>query len=114
MNAVSTPADASAPVRKSKTIFIAKVTPAEIIDAIDINNKPYLRMPNAHVKTTNTERPRSVMAFGKSFSTVRPSLIPGVPVDLVVQLDGGSMKILGFPREKTVATNDDAPASIAA
>lgn len=107
MNSATTQNDTTTTSRKQKTIFVARVTPSEIIEALDTNGKPYLRMPNAHVKTKNTERERNVMAFGKSFADVRPSLTPGKPIDLAVQLDGGSMKIVGFPRAKSAPSKND-------
>ena len=43
---------------------------------------------------------RTVMAFGPSAKDIRDLLAEGRPVDLAVQFDGGTVKIIGSPRER--------------
>ena len=42
----------------------------------------------------------TAMAFGKSHTEVAGLLRKGRPVDLAVQYDGGTVKIVGLPREQ--------------
>src|SRR3546814_989419 len=53
---------------------------------------------------------RVVMAFGKPNRSVRHLLTPGQPVELAIQLNGGSAKVIGLPQDNTtdVAAADPA------
>src|SRR3546814_6635796 len=53
---------------------------------------------------------RVVMAFGKPNRSVRHLLPPGQPVELAIQLNGGSAKLIGLPKDNTtdVAAADPA------
>src|SRR3546814_8746590 len=53
---------------------------------------------------------RVVMAFGKPNRSVRHLLTPGQPVELAIQLNGGSAKVIGLPKDNTtdVAAADPA------
>src|SRR3546814_15430483 len=50
------------------------------------------------------------MAFGKPNRSVRHLLTPGQPVELAIQLNGGSAKVIGLPKDNTtdVAAADPA------
>src|SRR3546814_4441141 len=56
---------------------------------------------------------RVVMAFGKPNRSVRHLLTPGQPVELAIQLNGGSAKVIGLPKDNTtdVAAADPAERS---
>src|SRR5690606_41621464 len=87
-------------------IFVATVTPGAIERGMGKNNAPYAKMQNSKVQQGEKEAlERTVMAFGNQLAEVESSLVEGQPVDLAVQFDGGSVKIIGFPREKTEAAN---------
>src|SRR3546814_7367125 len=48
---------------------------------------------------------RTVMAFGRSAADVHKLLTTGKPVELAVQFNGGTIKVIGTPRERQAATS---------
>lgn len=85
-------------------IFVATVTPAAIVTKTSAKGTDYALMQGATVQKGDAE-PKSltVMAFGKSHAEVANLLETGTPVELAVQYDGGSLKVIGLPREKPAA-----------
>ena len=91
---------ATAPARRFSPIFVATVTPASIATR-EGKNGAYALMQGSTVTQEGREpKTLTVMAFGKSHSEVAEHLVPGTPVALAVQYDGGSLKVIGLPREK--------------
>jgi hypothetical protein len=89
--------------RKFSAIFNAPVTQTgEMIEKTTAKGVPYARF-QADVGMKGGVVPRTVMAFGDQLAAVRDALEIGKTVDLAVQKDGGTIKLIGFPREK-VAT----------
>lgn len=89
--------------RGFRPIFNATVTPASIETKQNAKGADYLLLQGATVEFGQKSQSRTVMAFGKSADAVRDVLVAGTPVELAVQLDGGSVRIVGLPREKEVA-----------
>ena len=91
-------------------IFVATVTPASVSTRTGKNGK-YALMQGATVQYGETRKEMTVMAFGKSRDEVASKLRKGRPVDLAVQFDGGTMKVIGFPLEKNQPANDTVAAA---
>src|SRR3546814_4609317 len=91
---------ATAPARRFSPIFVATITPAAI-EVREGKNGAYAYMQGSTVTQEGREsKTMTVVAFGKSHSEVADLLNPGSPVDLAVQYDGGTLKVIGVPREK--------------
>lgn len=89
--------------RKFSPIFNAPITPTgEMTEKTTRKGVPYVRFP-AEVGMKGGPVPRTVMAFGDQLAAVRDSLKEGQTVELAVQRDGGTIKLIGFPREKVAA-----------
>lgn len=90
----------AAPARRFAPIFVATVTPANI-ETREGKNGTYAVMQGSTVTQGDREsKTMTVMAFGKSHVDVADILEVGKPVEVAVQYDGGSLKIIGLPREK--------------
>lgn len=90
----------TAPARRFSPIFVATITPAAI-DTREGKNGAYAFMQGSTVSQEGKEpKTMTVMAFGKSHTEVSELLVTGKPVDLAVQYDGGTLKVIGVPREK--------------
>lgn len=89
--------------REYRPIFTATVTPATIEAKKTSKGGDYLIMRGAQVAFGTKTQERTVMAFGKSIDAVRDMLVEGSPVELAVQFDGGSVRIVGQVREKEAA-----------
>lgn len=87
-------------------IFRAQITPTSIIESIAKNGKPYASMKAARVQTKKIDKPLTVVAFDKQLDEVRSTLAVGKTVELAVVYNGGSLKVIGLPLEKTVPAND--------
>jgi hypothetical protein len=85
--------------KKFSGIFPAPVTPTGEINILTGKKGEYARF-QADVGMKGGVVPRTVMAFGPQLDAVRSSLETGVTVQLAVQKDGGTIKIIGFPRDK--------------
>ena len=84
--------------RRFAPIFTATITPATINAGVGKNERPYATMKGALVQQNGKpDKTLTVMAFGSQLAAVQDSLIEGKPVDLAVQFDRGSLKIVGFP-----------------
>jgi len=89
--------------RKFSPIFNAPVTQTgEMIEKTTAKGVPYAKF-QADVGMKGGVVPRTVMAFGDQLASVRDSLAIGQTVELAVQRDGGTIKLIGFPREKAAA-----------
>lgn len=95
----------SKPQNAFRPIFAATITPgASIENLISTKGTRYIKMVDATVSREGKEPSvRTVMAFGKSADAVRDKLIEGTPVELAIQFDGGSVKIIGEVRERAAA-----------
>ena len=90
-------------MRKFTPIFNATLTPlAAVAVATTKKDVPYGKF-QANVALKGGDVTRTVMAFGDQFASVRDLLVEGQPVELAVQHDGGTLKIIGTPREKVAA-----------
>jgi hypothetical protein len=103
-----TEAAAAAPKNDFRPIYPATVVPGEIKVETSVKGKPYLVIPNSTVTGTKSGKTleRTVMVFGKSVDAVTDMLKTGVPVELAVQRDNGTIKIIGpvlEPKKKAQA-----------
>jgi hypothetical protein len=89
--------------RKFSPIFNATITPTgEMVESTTAKGVPYGKF-QAEVGMKGGAVPRTVMGFGEQLASVRDSLVVGQTVELAVQRDGGTIKLIGFPREKVAA-----------
>lgn len=95
--------------RRYSPIFTATVTPNDVQPLTTVTGKAYTRCTATISRPGKPVMTRSVLAFGKSNVAVRDLLVPGKPVELAIQLDGGSAKIIGLPRPKAVVANEVSP-----
>lgn len=85
--------------RKFSPIFVATVTPASIETKKASNGDEYLICRSATFSRPGHEpEARTLMAFGQSAQSVRDLLNAGTPVELAVQFNGGTVKMIGAPR----------------
>ena len=90
--------------RAYRPIFVANVTPGDSIETkTSAKGSDYILMQGATVETKKGTNQRTVMVFGKSVDAVRDSLVSGRTVSLAVQNDGGSVRVIGLPREAAPA-----------
>ncbi len=86
--------------RKYSPIFNAVITvTGDIDEKTTSKGDPYARF-QADVDMKGGVAKWTVMAFADRLAKVRESLVPGRPVELAVQRDGGTIKVIGFPRSK--------------
>jgi hypothetical protein len=87
--------------RRFSPIFRATVTPATVSTRTDKSGNNYAFMAGATIAQEGKEpKTMTTMAFGKSYEEVGKLLRKGRSVDLAVQFDGGTVKVIGLPREK--------------
>lgn len=93
------------PARRFSPIFVADVTINNpIVGGKTMKDVPFMKTPSATItKPDGSSIERTLMAFGNQLSEVESSLVEGATVKLAVQYDGGSVKIVGYPREKVAA-----------
>ena len=89
--------------RKFSPIFSADVTLGSIASGTTKKGVPYVKSAATVTLPSGQTVPRMVMAFGEQLAAVRKVLRKGRTVKLAVQHDGGTMKIIGFPRPKAAA-----------
>lgn len=89
--------------REFRPIFNATITPKAIETLQTSKGDNYLKMTGATVEFKDKSQERTVMAFGKSVADVEALLETGKPVELAVQFDGGSVRIVGQVREPVAA-----------
>src|SRR3546814_5446898 len=81
--------------REFRPIFNATITPQSIETLQTSKGDNYLKMTGATVAFKDKSQERTVMAFGKSVADVEALLETGKPVELAVQFDGGSVRLVG-------------------
>src|SRR3546814_17784293 len=83
------------------TLFRSTITPASVSASTAKNGNKYAVMKGATIAREGQEaKVMTAMAFGKSHTEVAKLLRKGRSVDLAVQYDGGTVKIVGLPREQ--------------
>jgi hypothetical protein len=88
--------------RRFSPIFVATITPASVSTRTDKGGNKYAYLAGATIAQGDKEpKQMTAMAFGKSHTEVAGLLRKGRPVDLAVQYDGGTVKIVGLPRVDT-------------
>lgn len=80
-----------------RPIYPATIVPGTIESKTNAKGETYLKIPESQVTSIKTGKSssRTVMVFGKSVAMVKDMLVEGQAVDLAVQNDGGSVKIIG-------------------
>lgn len=80
-----------------RPIYPATIVPGTIESLTNAKGAPYLKMTESSVTSIKSgkQNTRTVMVFGKSVAMVKDMLVEGQAVDLAVQNDGGSVKIIG-------------------
>src|SRR3546814_17134690 len=92
--------------RKFSPIFVATITPESIEIKKSHDGADYLLCSGAKFERPGQEaQTRTVMAFGRSAADVHKLLTTGKPVELAVQFNGGTIKVIGTPRERQAATS---------
>lgn len=94
---------ATATKREFRPIFTATITPKTIEALKTKTGGDYLKMTGATVEYKDKSQERTVMAFGKSIEAVGALLEVGKPVELAVQFDNGSVRIIGEVRAPAAA-----------
>ena len=90
-------------MRNFRPTFVVTVTPTEIASSDTVKGQPYSTLKNAKISREGREDiVRTVMAFGPASSSIAEHMVPGVPVQLAVQHDGGSLRIIGLPRKTAI------------
>jgi hypothetical protein len=98
--------------RKFSPIFNASIAVGSIALLETKKGVPYAKSVSQVTLPSGQTVPRTVMAFGDQLSAVSDVFKEGATVTLAVQHDGGTMKIIGHPREKAPA--EEAPEAVAA
>lgn len=96
--------------RRYSPIFSATVIPDKVEPLVSTSGEDYTRMSATLRRAGRPDIHRVVMAFGKPNLTVRHMLTPGQPVELAIQMNGGSAKVIGFPKEAA----DPSPSRVSA
>jgi len=80
-----------------RPIYPATIVPGVIQNETNAKGDPYLVIRESQVTSIKSGKTstRTVMVFGKSVGMVQGLLETGKAVDLAVQNDGGSVKIIG-------------------
>lgn len=101
----------NARARRFSPIFAATITPDTVEPLTTVKGKDYTRCAATISRNGKPDEKRTVLAFGKAHDTVSPLLVAGKPIELAIQMDGGSAKIIGLPRAKVVpiATDEHNP-----
>lgn len=91
--------------RRFSPIFVADVTlNNSVISGKTKADVPFKKSAEATIKKADgTTMVRTIMAFGNQLAEVNNSLRKGRTVKLAVQHDGGSVKVIGYPRDKVAA-----------
>jgi hypothetical protein len=92
----------TAHARRFSPIFSATVIPDKVEPRIAASGEAYTRMSATLRRPGKPDMKRTVMAFGKPNMNLRHLLVPGQAVELAIQLNGGSAKIIGLPRPADV------------
>lgn len=95
--------------RRYTPTFVATVTPSSVATRTGKNGR-YVLLKDAEIAHKGNTMTRTVMAFGQSRDAVAKLLHKNRPVDLAVQFDGGTVRIVGLPNAEQQPANDQAPA----
>lgn len=82
--------------RRFNPIITATVTPASV-STRQGKNGTYLVLSGATVERNGNSVQRTVMAFGKAVEQIG-KLRKGRAIELALQHDGGTMRVVGLPR----------------
>lgn len=87
--------------RKFSKIFDATVTfGEEVVVSETKKSVVYARAGESTIVHPDGQvKKRTVMAFGANLDEVKDSVFPGNTVTLAIQYDGGTVNIIGYPRE---------------
>lgn len=85
--------------RRFVPIFRAKITPASVSKRVGKNGE-YSLMQGATVETAKGSKQMTVMAFGSAHQQVNSKLRKGRTIELAVQFDGSTLKVIGLPHDK--------------
>ncbi|QAY80268.1 hypothetical protein [Sphingosinicella sp. BN140058] len=83
--------------------FVAIVTPASVSTRRSSKNEPYAYLGGATVEAAGRTNIATVMAFGPAHAAVKSKLKKGRKVELLLQRDGGTLRVLGFPKPAATA-----------
>jgi hypothetical protein len=87
--------------RPFNPIFVAAITPASVSTRTASNGNKYAVMQGATIEQPGKDaRQGTVMAFGAQRDEVAKLLRKGKRVELAVQHDGGTLRVVGLPRAK--------------
>ncbi len=88
---------------KFRPTFVVTVIPAEISCGDTSNGQDYISMADARIEREGqASMQRTVMAYGPVTSTLSEILEPGKPVRVAVRHNGGTLKIVGLPRNEAL------------
>jgi hypothetical protein len=91
---------ANTAARRFSPIFTASVTLGSVRTGTASNGNKYSVVQGSTVHGEKVRNNVTVMAFGKQRDEVAKVLRKGKTVDLAVQWDQGSLKVIGLPRAK--------------
>lgn len=95
--------------RKFSKIFPATITFGDSVIVSETKGGVVYAKCEAQVEMSDGRKvARTVMAFGDQLMSVQPDFAPGNTVKLAVQHDGGTMKVIGYPRDAQPAEDRDA------
>lgn len=78
--------------------FVATVTPTDLDTGTTEGGQPYAKLKDARIsRSGKPDIVRTIMAFGPA-AGVASELEKGVPVELAVQSNGGTLRLVGLPR----------------
>src|SRR3546814_20055300 len=86
--------------RRFSPIFVATVTPATVSTRTDKSGNKYAYLAGATIAQDGKEtKTMTTLAFGKRYAEVGKLPRKGRAVDLAVQFDGGTVKVIGPPSD---------------
>ncbi|QAY80270.1 hypothetical protein [Sphingosinicella sp. BN140058] len=78
--------------------FVAFVTPASVSTRRSSADKPYAYLGGAKIEAAGRTNIATVMVFGPAHAAVKSKLKKGRKIELVLQRDGGTLRVIGFPK----------------
>ena len=89
--------------RKFSPIFNATITFGAVATSVGKNKAEYAKSVSDVTLPDGQTVQRTVMAFGDQLASVKPVVSEGNTAELAVQFDGGTLKVIGYPRPKAAA-----------
>lgn len=85
--------------KKYSKIFTATVTFGDNVTISETKKASiYAKSPESKIEHPDGQvKDRTVMIFGDQLNEVQDSVFPGNTVELAVQYDGGTVKVIGYP-----------------